>query len=54
LIQLLSWQKEPLENLHAKMQEINGERRLVRQPPSMEMVKEWVAQAKELPRVVEY
>lgn len=42
------------ENLHAKMLEVNNAKKLVRQFPSMSMVKKWVAQAKELPRVVTY
>jgi predicted flap endonuclease-1-like 5' DNA nuclease len=41
-------------NLHAKMQEVNDEKGLVRQAPSPAQVEAWVAQAKELPPVMEY
>ncbi len=40
------------ENLHAKMAEVNAERKLVRQLPSVKGVEDWVAQAKSLPRVI--
>lgn len=40
------------ENLHAKMTEVNEEKSLVRQVPSASQVEDWVAQAKELPRVI--
>jgi predicted flap endonuclease-1-like 5' DNA nuclease len=40
------------ENLHAKMVEVNEEKNLVRQVPSASQVADWVAQAKELPRVI--
>ncbi len=40
------------ENLAAKMAEVNGEKSLTRQVPSATRVAEWIAQAKELPRVV--
>lgn len=42
------------ENLHAKMEEINETKNLVRRVPSQNEVADWVAQAKELPRVIEY
>lgn len=42
------------ENLHAKMLEVNAEKKLVRQPPSGATVAGWVQSAKELPRVVQY
>ncbi len=41
-------------NLHAKMAEVNGEKNLVRELPTLHAVESWVAQAKELPRVVTY
>ncbi|MEM2940012.1 MAG: DUF4332 domain-containing protein [Thermoproteota archaeon] len=41
-------------NLHAKIIEINKEKKLVRRPPSLTQVKNWVKQAKKLPRKVEY
>lgn len=44
------------ENLHDKMREVNssGGRRLVRQMPSLTMVKNWVEQAKSLSPMVSY
>jgi len=42
------------ENLHAKMLEVNTAKKLVRQVPTLKMVESWVAQAKELPRAIEY
>jgi len=44
-------QRNP-ENLQAKMAEINGKKNLVRKVPSASQVQDWVAQAKELPRLV--
>lgn len=41
-------------NLHKKMLEVNEAKKLVRRPPSESMVESWVAQAKELPRVITY
>lgn len=40
------------ENLQKKMVEVNEEKKLVRQVPSLSQVESWVAQAKDLPRVV--
>jgi predicted flap endonuclease-1-like 5' DNA nuclease len=42
------------ENLHVKMLEVNGVKKLVRRPPPIKFVKDWVEQAKKLNRVVEY
>jgi predicted flap endonuclease-1-like 5' DNA nuclease len=42
------------ENLHAKICEINEEKKLVRRPPTLNDVRTWIAQAKTLPRAVEY
>lgn len=42
------------ENLHGKIMEVNAEKKLVRQTPSLKMVESWVAQAKALPRAIEY
>jgi predicted flap endonuclease-1-like 5' DNA nuclease len=42
------------ENLHAKILEVNEEKKLVRRPPNLNAVKDWVEQAKKLPRKVEY
>ncbi|HCZ13372.1 MAG TPA: DUF4332 domain-containing protein [Accumulibacter sp.] len=40
------------QNLQAKMAEVNGEKNLVRKIPTLSQVEDWVAQAKELPRVI--
>ncbi len=42
------------ENLHAKMLEVNEAKKLVRAAPGLSTVETWVAQAKELPRAVNY
>jgi predicted flap endonuclease-1-like 5' DNA nuclease len=42
------------ENLHAKMEEVNAEKKLVRQTPSLKAVADWIDQAKELPAVLTY
>ncbi|NTW72813.1 MAG: DUF4332 domain-containing protein [Eubacteriaceae bacterium] len=42
------------ENLHAKMVEVNGEKKLVRQLASQKQVADWILQAAELPRVLQY
>jgi predicted flap endonuclease-1-like 5' DNA nuclease len=42
------------ENLTAKMEEVNAEKNLTRRTPSVKVVEKWVAQAKELPRALEY
>ncbi len=42
------------ENLQAKMAEVNEEKSLVRKVPTASQVQDWVAQAKELPRVVNH
>jgi predicted flap endonuclease-1-like 5' DNA nuclease len=46
-------QRKP-ENLQAKMLEVNEEKNLVRKVPSVSQVEDWVAQAKELPRVIKH
>ena len=46
-------QRNP-ENLHAKILEINEEKKLVRRPPTLNDVRSWINQAKTLPRIVEY
>lgn len=40
------------ENLQAKMEEVNEEKKLVRKVPVLSQVESWVEQAKELPRVI--
>ncbi len=42
------------ENLHAKLVETNQEKKLVRRLPTQAQVSDWVAQAKDLPRVINY
>jgi predicted flap endonuclease-1-like 5' DNA nuclease len=42
------------ENLYNKMVEVNNEKKLVRKTPGQAQVADWVAQAKALPRVVNY
>jgi len=42
------------ENLHAKLKEVNEQKKLVRQLPTFDMVKKWIETAKTLPRKVEY
>lgn len=46
-------QRNP-ENLHQKMIEVNEAKNLVRRVPGLAQVRDWVAQAKELPRVITY
>ena len=41
-------------NLIEAIQATNARKKLVRRPPSIKMVKKWVAQAKKLPRIVQY
>lgn len=42
------------ENLYMKILEVNAAKKLVRRPPSIKEVTKWVAEAKTLPRVVQY
>jgi predicted flap endonuclease-1-like 5' DNA nuclease len=46
-------QRNP-ENLYRTISEVNAEKKLVRQLPGQNQVQQWVEQAKELPRVIEY
>ncbi|MDL2223999.1 DUF4332 domain-containing protein [Bacteroidales bacterium OttesenSCG-928-M06] len=46
-------QRRP-DNLTAKMEEVNAEKKLTRRTPSLAEVEKWVAEAKTLPRVIEY
>ena len=46
--------KRRADNLTAKMAEVNAEKKLVRREPVLKMVEKWVAQAKDLPRIIEY
>lgn len=42
------------ENLTAKMEEVNEQKKLVRRTPPLKSVQNWVEQAKDLPRGLEY
>ncbi len=46
-------QRNP-ENLHATLVKVNQQKELVRQLPAPRQVRDWIAQAKMLPRVIEY
>ncbi len=46
-------QRNP-ENLYNKLCQVNEERQLVRRLPTLAQVTDWIAQAKELPRVITY
>ena len=46
-------QRNP-ENLYRKLVETAGARNVVRRLPGQDQVADWVAQAKKLPRVIEY
>lgn len=42
------------ENLHKKMQKVNEEQKVITKLPRLDQVEDWVAQAKELPRKINY
>ena len=42
------------QNLHTKLVSVNEEKSLVRQVPSQSKVEDWVAQAKDMPRMLNY
>ena len=42
------------KHLHAKMISMNQQRHLVRRPPALTQVENWVRQAKKLPRVIQF
>jgi predicted flap endonuclease-1-like 5' DNA nuclease len=42
------------DNLHAKLLEVNVQHKVAGRVPSRSMVERWIAQAKELPRRLEY
>ncbi len=42
------------DNLHAKLVETNTNRRVAGRAPTLKAVEAWVAQARELPKVLEY
>jgi predicted flap endonuclease-1-like 5' DNA nuclease len=41
-------------NLHTALLQANAAKKLVRQPPSLKAVEEWIAGAKDLPRALTY
>ena len=46
-------QRNP-ENLTNRILEVNAEKKLVRKPPTLSQVEDWVSQAKGLPRIITY
>jgi len=40
------------DNLHEKLLEVNAQKRLVRRPPTRQMVARWITEAKSLPKLV--
>lgn len=42
------------DSLCEKLLQVNEKKKLVRRPPALSMVKDWIAQAKKMPRVVKY
>jgi predicted flap endonuclease-1-like 5' DNA nuclease len=42
------------ENLYEKVTQVNEKKKLVRRPPALTMIEDWIKQAKKLKRVVEY
>ena len=42
------------ENLLAKILEVNAEKKLVRRVPTLNAIKNWILQAKNLPRAIHY
>ena len=46
--------KRKAENLHKAMLDADAKKKLVRRPPALKMVQNWIEQAKALPRVVKY
>lgn len=46
--------KRDAGNLHEKMLAVNKEKKLVRKPPTQSQVRDWIEQAKKMPRAVTY
>jgi predicted flap endonuclease-1-like 5' DNA nuclease len=42
------------EHLHEKVEQVNQEKKLVRRTPTLNEIKDWIEQAKKLPRKIEY
>ena len=51
---VVEFAKRVPENLHAQMLEVNEKKNLVRRPPALNQVKQWIEEAKKLPRKIEY
>ncbi len=46
-------QRNP-DNLFKTLQEVNAQKKLVRRLPTLNQIKDWIEQAKKLPRIIEY
>jgi predicted flap endonuclease-1-like 5' DNA nuclease len=42
------------ENLHGKLEQVYGEKKLAHRVPTLDQVKAWVTEAKELPKILTY
>ncbi|MCB2262380.1 MAG: DUF4332 domain-containing protein [Candidatus Thiosymbion ectosymbiont of Robbea hypermnestra] len=42
------------DNLHAKIDETNNQKKLTQRPPAVGLVEDWIAQAKTLPKLLRY
>jgi predicted flap endonuclease-1-like 5' DNA nuclease len=42
------------DNLLEKMMDVNKKKKILRRPPTLSMVEDWIKQAKKLPRAVHY
>lgn len=42
------------DNLHQAMEKVAEEKKLVRKPPALAQITEWISQAKTLPRMINY
>nr|MDO8091741.1 DUF4332 domain-containing protein [Candidatus Sigynarchaeota archaeon] len=42
------------ESLYSKLQELNEEKKLVRKLPTLKEIRQWIDQAKKLPKMIEY
>ncbi len=42
------------ENLHAKLVEVNSQKKLVRKLPTLNQVSDWISQAQKMPRAIKY
>lgn len=46
--------KRKPENLLAKMEQVNGDKKLAGRTPTLSQVQDWVQQAKDLPKMLQY